>query len=115
MIGLSQVDRVRLGKLLAMLGSEHAGERDAAALAAHRLIQKRGITWDQALTPRPVEKQLPEMGTWRTTCRTLLEHRAQLRAWEVSFLTHLQNFPRISVKQRYVLGEIAKRVLGDDT
>jgi hypothetical protein len=28
-----------------MLGSAHAGERDAAALAANNLVRERGLTW----------------------------------------------------------------------
>jgi hypothetical protein len=110
---LPQSDRTKLAKLLAMLGSDHAGERDAAGLAAHRLIKQRGLTWDEALSPRPVERRLPEMGTWRTTCRRLMENPRVLRPWERTFVSDLPNFGRISVKQRYILNEIAGRVLGD--
>jgi hypothetical protein len=113
MTALAQSDRTRLVKMLAMLGSDHPGERDAAGLAAHRLLQKRGLTWDDVMSPRPAERRMPEFGTWRETCRRLLEQPRALRAWERSFLADLPNFPRISTKQRYVLGEIAKRVLGD--
>lgn len=35
-----------------MLGSEHAGERAAAALAAHRLIRRLGLSWQEVLTPQ---------------------------------------------------------------
>jgi hypothetical protein len=37
MPALMKADRERLAKLLGMLGSEHAGERDNAALAIERL------------------------------------------------------------------------------
>jgi hypothetical protein len=113
MSALPQSDRTRLVKLLALLGSDHAGERDAAGLAAHRFLQKRGLSWEEALTPQPVERRLPEMGTWRATCRRLLENPRELRAWERTFVADLPNFSRISVKQRYFLNEIARRVLGD--
>jgi hypothetical protein len=96
-----------------MLGSDHAGERDAAGLAAHRLLQKRGLSWEDALTPQPVERRLPEHTTWRTTCARLMENPRALRPWERSFVADLPKFPRISVKQRYILNEIATRVLGD--
>lgn len=112
MMGLSHSDRARLGKLLAMLGSEHAGERDAAGLAAHRLLERCGLSWSDVLTPPATEKRLPELGIWRATCQTLLQHRGQLRAWEISFLTDLPNFQRLSTKQRYVLKEIRDRILG---
>ncbi len=112
MNALLQTDRTKLVKLLGMLGSNHAGERDAAGLAAHRLLQKRGMTWEDALTPRAAERRLPQHATWRTTCARLMENPRALRAWERNFVADLPNFPRISVKQRYVLNEIAQRVLG---
>jgi hypothetical protein len=113
MTALAQSDRTRLVKMLAMLGSDHPGERDAAGLAAHRLLQKRGLTWDDVMSPRPAERRPPEFGVWRTTCVRLMENPLALRAWERTFVSDLPKFPRISTKQRYVLGEIAKRVLGD--
>jgi hypothetical protein len=109
---LPQSDRTRLVKLLGMLASEHAGERDAAALAAIRLLKMRGVTWDEALSPQSVGRRPPETGTWRTTCRRLLENPRALRPWERTFVTDLSSFPRISIKQRYLLNEIASRVLG---
>ncbi len=115
MSALAQSDRTKLMKLLALLGSDHPGERDAAGLAAHRLLQKRGLAWEEVLNPRPVERRLPEFGTWRTTCARLMENPRVLRPWERNFVADLPNFPRISVKQRYVLNEIAKRVLGEGT
>lgn len=59
---LPKTDRTKLAKLLALLGSDKAGERDAAGLAAHRLVQRHGLSWPQILRPPPVEKQLPELG-----------------------------------------------------
>jgi len=35
----------KLVRVLGMLGSEHAGERAAAALSAHRLVTSHGTTW----------------------------------------------------------------------
>lgn len=47
-------DRVKLDRILGMLGSAHAGERAAAALAAHRLLTKAGVTWwDLIGAPHP--------------------------------------------------------------
>lgn len=37
--------RVRLCRLLGMLGSDHAGERDAAGRMAHNLVQSLGLSW----------------------------------------------------------------------
>ena len=100
--------------MLALLGSNHAGERDAAGLAAARFIGQRGLTWAKVLSPPAIEKKLPEMGTWRQTAAQCLERSGSLRPWEIAFLLDLPGFRRLSVKQRYVLNEIANRVLKDD-
>ena len=111
MTALSVDDRRKLAKLLGMLGSAHAGERDAAALAAQRFVRDHGVTWHDVLRPTPGERKLPELGTWRATVRACLERRGSLRPWEAGFLRDLPKFERLSVKQRYVLKEIADRVL----
>jgi hypothetical protein len=46
MPALTRTDRERLAKLLGMLGSQHAGERDNAALAIERLRRELGLSWD---------------------------------------------------------------------
>ena len=111
---LPAAGRAKLAKLLGMLGSDHAGERDAAAIAAAKLVRSTGLTWQQILSPPPPDRPLPELGTWRETVRQCLARPGSLRPWEVGFLRDLPNFPRLSVKQRYVLKEIADRVLQRD-
>jgi hypothetical protein len=111
MMALLVADRMRLTKLLGMLGSDHAGERDAAAMAAHRLVQQSGMTWRQILEPPAIEKKMPEMGTWRSTATACLLKRSALRDVEISFFTALPGYSRISVKQRFWLNQIADRVL----
>jgi hypothetical protein len=112
MTALPATDRQRLAKLLGLLGSDHSGERDAAGLAAQRLLRERGLTWGDVLTPQSVEHKAPELGTWRATARQCLERSSSLRAWECGFLADLPKFRRLSTKQRYCLAEIARRVLG---
>lgn len=41
--------RKRLVRVLGMLGSDHAGERDAAALVATRMLKEAGLTWYDVL------------------------------------------------------------------
>jgi hypothetical protein len=41
--------RVKIAKILGMLGSAHPGERDAAFLAAERLLKEAGLTWYELL------------------------------------------------------------------
>jgi len=42
----------KLTRILALLGSDHAGERAAAALAAHNLVNAMGLTWAELLDPK---------------------------------------------------------------
>lgn len=42
---MNRASMIKLTRVLRMLGSEHAGERAAAALAAHRLVLSQGTTW----------------------------------------------------------------------
>ena len=109
---LAKAERSRLAKILELLGSDHAGERDAAALAAHRFVQQRAMRWRDVVEPAAIEKHLPELGTWRQTAAACLERRGSLRPWEAGFLADLPGFRRLSVKQRYALKTIADRVLG---
>ena len=110
---LPKADRAKLAKVLTLLGSDKAGERDAAALAAHRMLQQRGVTWADVMNPPAVEKALPELGAWRKTCAELMKRSESLRPWERGFIQDLPKFHRLSVKQRYVLKEISERVLGN--
>jgi hypothetical protein len=108
---LTAHDRRRLVKILALLGSDQAGERAAAATTAHRIVAAKGLTWAAVISPGPAIKQLPERGTWRATARACLAQQGSLRPWETGFLRDLAQFRRLSVKQRYLLKEIADRVL----
>jgi len=42
---MTDTDRQRLAAILGMLGSEHAGERAAAALQAERVRETFGLSW----------------------------------------------------------------------
>ena len=44
-------DLVKLTRILGMLGSDHPGERAAAALAAHRQVTSLRTTWWDLLRP----------------------------------------------------------------
>jgi hypothetical protein len=50
-MSMRQPDLVRLVRILGMLGSDHAGERASAGLAAHRLVKASGASWYQLLAP----------------------------------------------------------------
>jgi hypothetical protein len=49
---LSQPDRIRLCKLMSMLGSEYPNKRDNAACAIGWLCRERGLRWAEIFWPR---------------------------------------------------------------
>ena len=49
---MQQKDLVRLDRILALLSSDHDGERASAAKAATALIKKHGLTWWEVLEGR---------------------------------------------------------------
>ena len=48
--------RKKLVRILKLLGSDQPGERDSAALAAHKLVASLGTDWDTLLEPPPETK-----------------------------------------------------------
>lgn len=54
-------DLIKLNRILGMLGSDHAGERAAAALAADRLVKSMGTSWWGLIgtDPAPRRSALP--------------------------------------------------------
>jgi hypothetical protein len=94
---LSPAQREKLAKLLGMLGSNHSGERDAAGLAAHRLVFGAGMTWFDVLTPQ-VEHHRPEPDdepgyakranstAWQQAVEMYLGYPNLLSQWEQQFL-----------------------------
>ncbi|MBL6080738.1 hypothetical protein JMJ56_22230 [Belnapia sp. T18] len=50
-------DAAKLARILGLLGSDQAGERAAAAEAAHRLVTRLGLSWDEVLAPQRESSQ----------------------------------------------------------
>ncbi len=46
-------DAAKLARILGLLGSDQAGERAAAAEAAHRMVSRLGLRWEDILAPPP--------------------------------------------------------------
>jgi hypothetical protein len=107
-------DRVHLAKLLGMLGSDHAGERDNAARAAHRLVQQRGITWFDVMVTRAPPDMDPDTDPigvdWRLTAAACSRYPLLLNKWEAEFIAGLPRFPRLTAKQRECLIKIVVRL-----
>ena len=98
---LSEQDRERLAKLLGLLGSDHAGERDTAGQMAQRFVKSRNLTWFDVLQPvlPAVAKRPSESRTSTATAsnwRQIVAHSQRrgtdlglLTDWEEDFLASL--------------------------
>jgi hypothetical protein len=63
---LDPVSADKLTKILGLLGSDHPGERDAAAQAANKLVRERGLTWgDVIAAPPTLPTHYPRIRAWR--------------------------------------------------
>jgi hypothetical protein len=102
-----------LAKLLGLLGSDHAGERDNAGRAAHRLVQEHGLTWFDIVAPTPGEAAHgdgPIGVDWRRTAVACLRYPHLLNRLETDLLAGLPRFQRLSCKQRAALLKIVVRL-----
>lgn len=116
---LTQETLRRLVKVLGMLGSDHDGERAAAALQASRLLRDRGLTWEEVLarpraTPNPYgPADLSDTApVWRQVAARCRGAAARLSVWEVAFLDSIAGAARLSEAADQVLCLIADKVLG---
>lgn len=58
---MTDTDRHHLAAILGMLGSDHAGERAAAALQAEAFRRKHGLTWAQMLEEQKTDATNEQM------------------------------------------------------
>ena len=102
-------DRAKLAKLLAMLGSDHAGERAAAGLLADRLVRSANVTWAAVIAGEATcpPDPSPNAACWRADLATCRRHLSRLRTWEGRFIEGITGRPSISPRQTAVLAEIA--------
>lgn len=126
---LDPADIDRLGKLLGMLGSEHAGERAAAGLKANELVRDRGTSWMQitdslklaAATecePRPQPRPMSNPFGFRhditrphqRTAMLCLLQNIYLNDWERGFLTSIRAERTITPRQREKLEAIVAKI-----
>ena len=59
----SGLDREKLAKVLAMVGSQHDGERANAAGLADRMVRAAGLTWEQVLTAAGTSRAASDYGS----------------------------------------------------
>lgn len=119
---LTAADRDRLAAILGLLGSDHAGERDAAALAASRFLRIRGLTWPDVIgiapaqaPPRdPLRDLLRGWPTqWRSAVMACRRADASLSARNRAFLSTIAGYEhRPSDLQLIWLRAIVERLAG---
>jgi hypothetical protein len=99
----------RLSKIAGLFGSDHGGERSAAAWQATRLLQAHGLTWADVFAPaqsaRPAA-QAPHVAE----AQWALRFKDRLNAWEQQFLAGLARRRRITAKQAAVLDGIVRKL-----
>jgi hypothetical protein len=104
--------------VLGMLGSSHAGERDAAAQLATRMV--RGLTREALVVVPRLEAQSepsqseptpdPPPPGWRELARRCGTHPRWLSDWERMFLAGLPRWARLSSKQLVTLDRIVLKL-----
>ncbi len=99
----------KLAKLCGLFGSDHLGERAAAAQMADKIVREHGLTWSAVISPPPkaistssasVEEQID----------FALNHEDMLNAWEWGFLNGIRGRQFLTDKQLAKLGKIVAKV-----
>lgn len=111
-VTLSPDDRRRLAGVLARLSSNHAGERDAAALLASRIVRDRDVTWLDVLRTdlpahTPAAANPHHNAASGSDLALSLRHLGQLNGWEQQFVRSLATVMRRTPGQARKLAEIA--------
>lgn len=113
MMALRPGELQKLSAILGRLGSDFAGERDAAALAASRFLRDRKLIWDQVLGAEPVVTATDPGGTryWKDTAEQVLaRHSRALSEWELQFVQDVLRRGRApSPRQEAKLRDIAAK------
>jgi hypothetical protein len=110
--GLVPINVDRLAKICGLFGSDHDGERAAAAARADRIVRDAGLTWPVVLGGEShgvVRHNRSRHRVVLTPGEILARHGAKLTGWEKRFLTSLVRRGNWSPRQREILDEIRAR------
>jgi hypothetical protein len=96
-----------------MFGSDHDGERAAAAAKADKIVRGAGLTWAQILTPPQAGGKTypagePGQPSWRGDLALAQRHLSICSAWERTFIASIARQRTITAKQWVILGQIAE-------
>ena len=95
----------KLAKLCGLFGSDHDGERAAAAAKADQLIRSHGLRWADVIAP-PVPTETTDR------IRFALGHIDLLSRWEHGFLLGIRRKQTLTEKQILVLDQIMEKLGG---
>lgn len=117
------IDRVKLARILGMMGSSFDHEALAAARLADREVRRSGATWDDVLLAEPVvvysesrrpryEAPDPEIECRRMAAE-LLVNRTTLSKWEFSFTRSIVAWSgKLSMRQQDTVRTVYARIMG---
>jgi hypothetical protein len=115
---LSDQDRLKLAKLLALTASDADGEALNAIRAANRFVTDRGLTWHEAVGVDPSAKIEDDpferfRGGWRGATELCIRRGQRvLSPWEFAFLRALKGWAgEPSRKQKGILYVLVSRVV----
>ncbi len=111
---LAPADRDRLAKICGLFGSDHAGERAAAALKAATLLRERNVSWPDLLLPRIGRSAYAPPNAWRADIDFCQRQTLSLTDWERSFVVSIAGRARLSEKQQAILTAIAAKLRARD-
>jgi hypothetical protein len=90
--------------VLGLCGSDHIGERAAAAAMAANMVRKSGLTWAPLLAEPPKQEPIEDLIAFAAA------HGNSLTDWEWRFLRDIRGFQHLSDKQRATLERIVAKV-----
>ena len=84
-----------------LFGSNHDGERAAAAAKADAIVRQHGLTWGDVFHPAPSHEAM---------FRLCIDSNDTLTDWEHEFLRGIAGQASMSEKQRSVLDRLYRKV-----
>ena len=95
----------RLTKVCGMFGSDHEGERAAAASVADRLLRQHGLSWADVLWAKPSRSTTEDQIDF-----VLCHGEGILDPWQEGFLRGIQGRQFLTKKQLRKLEELVELV-----
>ena len=106
----NSLDLERLANILERCGSDHDGERSAAALIATKLIRSHNLRWHDVIAPKPQGDAQPRGDATISELRHWLLASDRLSTRERIFVRTLRDHRRLTAKQQAWLDAIIAKV-----